>query len=87
EPVEQLVEQIVHVPKILQQKRIQHRSVEMITDVPVPQIVEDDDRPGADGCPTCPSSSCRGLSSTWMSTSPWSGRRSSRCPRSSLRRG
>jgi len=39
--VEHVVERIAEVPKIIQQRRTQHRSVEQVVDVPVPQITEE----------------------------------------------
>jgi hypothetical protein len=41
ETVEQIVEQHVHVPKIIPQRRVQHRSVEQIIHVPVPVMKEE----------------------------------------------
>ena len=35
--VEVVREQIVHVPKIIEQKRIQQRTVEQVVDIPIPQ--------------------------------------------------
>eukprot|EP00971_Amphidinium_carterae_P172822 3425841-Amphidinium_carterae.1 len=40
-PVPQTVEEIVNVPKIVPQERVQNRVVEQIVDVPVPQTVEE----------------------------------------------
>ena len=35
--VEVVREQIVHVPKIIEQKRVQQRTVEQVVDIPIPQ--------------------------------------------------
>ena len=35
--VEVVREQIVHVPKIIEQKRIPQRTVEQVVDIPIPQ--------------------------------------------------
>eukprot|EP00439_Symbiodinium_sp_Y106_P026488 s6709_g3.t1 len=40
-PYEQLVEEIVKVPRILKEERVQQRQVEVTVDVPVPQVVEE----------------------------------------------
>eukprot|EP00971_Amphidinium_carterae_P180775 3585682-Amphidinium_carterae.1 len=40
-PVPQTVEEIINVPKIIPQERVQNRTVEMVVDVPVPQTVEE----------------------------------------------
>eukprot|EP00435_Cladocopium_sp_Y103_P049502 s1614_g14.t4 len=41
QPVEHLVEEIIHVPKVVVHERIQHRTVEEWIDIPVPQPQEE----------------------------------------------
>ena len=38
-PVQQIEEEIVHVPKVITQQRVQREQVEQIVGVPVPMIV------------------------------------------------
>merc|ERR1719379_3335778 len=40
-PVEKIVQQVVQVPKVVTQKRVSQRTVEMVVDVPVPMMVEE----------------------------------------------
>ena len=40
-PVPHMIEQFVEVPKFVSQDRIQHRTLEQISDTPVPQLVEE----------------------------------------------
>ena len=37
--VEVVREQLVHVPKIIEQKRVQQRTVEQVVEIPVPQVL------------------------------------------------